>query len=275
MSAREREFKFTNKDFDYIRRIVSDQTGIVLSDAKRDMVYGRLTRRLRKLGMDSFRNYCELIKGGDGQELVEMINSITTNLTSFFRENHHFEYLINHIIEEKRRAGSKRLRIWSAGCSTGEEPYSIAMTIRENLGSDWDAKILATDLDSNVLAHGRDGVYNIEKINGIPKHMLYRWFYKGKGQNSGMVKVSPELQSLITFNTLNLVDSWSVSGPFDLVFCRNVLIYFSKDTQRIIVDRFADVLDKEGTLFIGHSESLFKVTDRFKAMGYTIYKRVK
>lgn len=273
MSAREREFTFTNRDFEYIRRIVSDQTGIVLSESKRDMVYGRLTRRLRKLGIDSFRRYCDLIKSGDGQELIEMINSITTNLTSFFRENHHFEFLTENIISTK--ANTRRIRIWSAGCSTGEEPYSIAMTLKEHVGADWDARILATDLDSNVVTHAREGVYSSEKITGIPKHLLHRWFYKGKGGNAGMVKVSPELQNLITFETLNLIGPWDMNGPFDVIFCRNVLIYFSKDTQRMIVDRFADKLTPNGILFIGHSESLFKVTERFKALGYTIYQRVK
>jgi len=273
----QREFEFTDNDFNFIRKLVGESTGIVLADAKRQMVYGRLARRLRDLGLKDFKSYCVLIKNGDSSEVTKFTNAITTNLTSFFREAHHFEYMSKILLPEllKRNQHTGRIRIWSAGCSTGEEPYSIAMVIREFFSShpNWDVKILATDLDTNVLETARAGLYDLEKLNGISQKRKKRWLRRGRGDAKDKVKVCTELQDIITFNQLNLLETWPFHGPFDLIFCRNVIIYFSKDTQRVLVERYANKMASEGRLFLGHSESLFKVTERFALQGQSMYKK--
>ena len=270
-----REFVFTDKDFETIRRIVSERTGIMLADGKRDMVYGRLARRLRALGLNRFDEYCRIVAdGSDRAELSELVNAITTNLTAFFRENHHFEFLANTLLPELiRKKPEKRMRIWSAGCSSGEEPYSIAMVVKEVVPSNWDVKILATDLDSNMVARAKNGVYEEKRVSGIGKQRLKRWVMKGGGQHDGMIRMSDDLRSIITFKQLNLMNRWPMKGPFDFIFCRNVVIYFSKDTQRVLFNRFADMLPDQAYMFIGHSESMFNVCDRFKLIGKTIYQK--
>jgi chemotaxis protein methyltransferase CheR len=276
--VREREFEFTDASFERIRQFVSEHTGIVLTEAKKNMVYGRLSKRIRKGRFETFDEFCDALEEGDEDEQEFMINAITTNLTAFFREQHHFDFLaetlIPKLVEEKKH--NKRLRIWSAGCSTGEEPYSIAITLKEALPDfdEWDVKILATDLDANVVAHGKQGVYREERITGLPEEVIERWFKRGKGDNVGMVRVHPELQQMITFKRLNLLREWPMKGPFDLMFCRNVVIYFDKDTQKVLFDRYADILEPEAHLFIGHSETLYKVSDRFESLGHTIYRKV-
>lgn len=274
---KQREFEFTERDFERLRKIVREHTGIHLSDAKRELVYSRLSRRLRALGMRSFDAYSELLGQGDQAEMTEFINAITTNLTSFFREPHHFDYLASTVLPAlmAARSGARRLRIWSAGCSTGEEPYSLAIVLKEAMQamSGWDVKILATDLDSNVIARAQRGVYQRERIEGLSKQRIQRWFRKGAGNNAGRVRVVPELQELITFRQLNLMHEWPMKGPFDIIFCRNVVIYFDKDTQRQLFERYAQVVADDGHLFIGHSETLFKVSDRFRLIGKTVYKR--
>lgn len=276
---REKEFHFTDKEFRFISKLVGERTGIVLSDSKRQMVYGRLSRRLRQLKLTHFSDYCDLLTRGDETELVEFTNAITTNLTAFFRENHHFEYLKNRLLPElvKKKADSKRIRIWSAGCSSGEEPYSIAMCVREVFprSAGWDVKILATDLDSNMVQRGKDGIYTAERVEGLSDQRLKKWVKKGSGANSDMVRMSDDLKSLITFKQLNLMHDWPFKGKFDLMFCRNVVIYFNKETQRELFDRYANVLEDDAHLFIGHSESLHKVTERFDLLGQTIYKKIK
>mgnify|MGYP001013569799 FL=1 len=229
--------------------------------------------------MRRFDDYCRLLETGgeDNPELGEFVNALTTNLTSFFREQHHFEFLGRELLPalmRERSLSARRIRIWSAGCSTGEEPYSIAMVVRETLPSvGWDAKILATDLDSNVLATAQRGVYDEARIKDLPEARARRWFQKGRGTQSGQVRVAPDLQDMIVFRRLNLMLDWPMSGPFDVIFCRNVVIYFDKPTQRTLFERFADLLTERGHLFVGHSESLFKVTDRFAPLGKTIYRR--
>jgi len=275
--AESREFEFSDANFDRIRQFVSEHTGIVLTDKKKDMVYGRLSKRVRKGGFGSFDAFCDALEAGDEVEQDFMINAITTNLTAFFRENHHFEYLADTLIPEliEKKGHNKRLRIWSAGCSTGEEPYSIAMTLKESLPDfdDWDVKILATDLDANVVAHGKAGVYREDRITGIPDERIKRWFKRGRGDRSDMVKVSSELQQMISFKRLNLLHEWPMNGPFDLMFCRNVVIYFDKETQKGLFDRYADILVPDAHMFIGHSETLYKVTTRFDSLGHTIYRK--
>ncbi len=277
--AAQREFEFNDKHFNTLRTLVSKHTGIHLSDAKRELVYSRISRRLRKLGMRGFDAYCSMLESNtDDEELVNFVNAVTTNLTSFFREGHHFTYLGDEVLPrlvEKNQA-SRRIRIWSAGCSTGEEPYSIAITVLEKLGHlrDWDIRILATDIDSDVVATGRAGIYAYERIEGLDKKLQSRWFKQGKGEQTGLVRVDPALQALISFRQLNLMQEWPIRGPFDVIFCRNVVIYFDKETQRVLFDRYANLLGPEGNLFIGHSENLFKVSDRFELIGRTIYKRI-
>lgn len=280
-SGREREFHFTDRDFNRVRKLVSEHTGISLSDAKRDLVYSRLSRRLRKLGIAEFDTYIKLLETSeDDNELIEFTNAITTNLTSFFREDHHFQHLsktlLPELIREKKQSGG-RLRIWSAGCSTGEEPYSLAMVLREAIGrrSDLDVRILATDLDSNVLATAQAGVYPEERLKGISPARRQRWFLRGKGDKAGMARAHPELQELISFRQLNLLRDWPFKGPFDFIFCRNVVIYFDKPTQKVLFDRYAQVLRSDGHLFLGHSETMFKVCDRFELLGQTIYRRTR
>lgn len=275
----QREFVFTSRDFNYIRKLVQDNTGIVLSDGKYNMVYSRLSKRLRSLSLQKFTSYCDLLRSDDQSEIVHFINAITTNLTSFFREQHHFDFMVNTLVPEWIRAKSdtRRIRIWSAGCSTGEEPYSIAMTLREHFPQlqDWDVKILATDLDTNVLVRAKAGIYDIDRVDGLSRHMLKRWFLKRKDGDASQIKIHPELQRMITFKQLNLLHDWPFKGGFDLVFCRNVMIYFNKETQRLLTDAYASNLDDNGYLFIGHAESLFKVSDRFSLSGNTIYKKIR
>lgn len=275
-SVYEREFEFKRSDFEFIRDLIGDRTGIVLSDHKIDMVYGRLSRRLRQLGLQSFADYLATLES-DEQELIEFTNALTTNLTSFFREPHHFDYLKNTALPNLiRNRPNKRLRIWSAGCSTGEEPYTIAMTVKETVGmhSGVDLKILATDLDSNVVDRAKAGIYSADRVNGIDKGRQQKFFRKGRGdQHAGQMKVAAELQNMITFKQLNLMHDWPMQGQFDVIFCRNVVIYFNKDTQRELFARYASILADDGYLFVGHSESLHKVSDRFNLIGKTIYHK--
>jgi chemotaxis protein methyltransferase CheR len=277
-AAREREFEFTDEHFAKIRAFVTAHTGIVLTDIKKDMVYGRLSKRVRKQFDGSFDAFCDAIEADDHEQQDFLINAITTNLTSFFRENHHFEYLKNTVIPELMQLNqrTRKIRIWSAGCSTGEEPYSIAIALHEAIPDirNWDVKILATDLDANVVAQGESGVYKYERISALDESRQKRWFQMGKGDNAGMVRVKPILNEMISFKRLNLLHEWPMRGPFDVIFCRNVVIYFDKETQQKLFDRYANIIIPHGHLFIGHSETLFKVTDRFKLLGNTIYRQV-
>ena len=270
-----REFPMTDANFTRLKEIAYHLTGITLSDHKKNMVYGRLARRLRKLNLANFSAYLQLIEGEQADEQTEFINAITTNLTSFFREQHHFTHLQTEVIPKLMRnnMASKRIRIWSAGCSTGEEPYSIAMVMSgfASLRS-WDVRILATDLDSNVVQRASQGIYDVERAENIPAD--YRKFLQFNGQNA-QVRVKKAVRDLITFRQLNLLHAWPMKGPFDVIFCRNVVIYFDADTQRKLFDRYADIIRADGDLYIGHSESLHNISQRFKSRGRTIYQRVR
>jgi chemotaxis protein methyltransferase CheR len=276
-APRVREFDFGNEDFDALRKLVKEITGINLSDQKRELVYGRLARRLRALRLRTFAEYRELLAADGGREIGELCNAITTNLTSFFRESHHFDHLRDHVLQAMaaNRAGSRRVRIWSAGCSTGEEPYSIAMTVLEALPDlrTWDVKILATDLDSDVLAKAQRGIYAADRMRTMQPQRLSRFFAEGRGRDGATYQVRPELQSLITFKQLNLMHSLPMKGPLDVIFCRNVVIYFDKDTQRELFARVAHLQRPGDLLFLGHSESLFKVSESYTPIGKTIYRR--
>jgi chemotaxis protein methyltransferase CheR len=275
----DKQYVLDAREFDQIRRIVYDRTGINLSEAKREMVYSRLSKRLRQLGLNGFREYCELIEEDNSNELGNFINSITTNLTAFFREKHHFDFLkqtlVPSIVNEGRPGNT--IRIWSAGCSTGEEPYSLAITMTEALRSfsGWSAKILATDLDTAVLETGRNGIYGVDRVKGLPESVVKKWFNKGSGGNEGKVRVKSELRQMIMFKQLNLMGEWPVKQGIDILFCRNVVIYFDKPTQSKLFERFANHLRPEGYLFIGHSENLYKVSERFDLLGQTIYRKIQ
>lgn len=277
-----REFEFTDKDFKFIAQFVYDRVGIVLAEHKRDMVYARLARRLRALRMRSFTEYISYIQSNEGfDEIGDLVNAITTNLTSFFRESHHFDYLRDELLEPimsgKMHHPNPKIRIWSAGCSSGAEPYSIAMVVADLMDKykGWDIKILATDIDTNMLARGRKGRYRDADADSIPPR--YKKFMREAERpgDEGIV-MNDKLRDLITFNQLNLMDTrYPMKGKFDVIFCRNVVIYFDKPTQTKLFSRYADYMLPNGWLFVGHSENLFKVTDRFELEGKTIYRRVK
>lgn len=270
-----REFSFSDKDFSRVQKMVYDFAGIDLNDSKKNLVYNRLSKRIRFLELNSFHDYLNYVEKTGEEEFVHLINAITTNLTFFFRENHHFEYLANNVIPSliKKNAATKKIRIWSAGCSTGEEPYSIAITLKEAVPAGWDAKVIATDLDTNVIHTGQTGVYPIDRLKGVSEERKKRWFLKGSGSNAGMARVKQELQQIIDFNQLNLMDEWRFKDKIDVIFCRNVVIYFDKPTQSKLFNRYADLLSQDGHLFIGHSESLYKICDRFELLGQTIYQK--
>jgi chemotaxis protein methyltransferase CheR len=275
--AESQEFELSDAVFNRLRELVRRHTGIALADSKRELVYGRFSRRLRALRLTSFAEYCALLEGGSNEEVQELTNAITTNLTAFFREKHHFEQLAGEILPqiEANRATTKRMRLWSAGCSTGEEPYSIAMVMRETLAHlrDWDIKLLATDIDSQVLETASAGVYGNERFKGVAAERIERWFTPVAG-GSHQREASRELKSVITFKQLNLFDPWPMKGPFDVIFCRNVVIYFDKDTQRGLFERMAELQAPGAWLIIGHSESLFNITSRYKLVSRTVYRRI-
>jgi len=275
VSDKQREFLYTREDFEYLRQISNEHSGILVPDDKFDMFYSRLSKRVRLHGLSNFKEYCHFLKNNPDTEFTEFINAVTTNLTSFFREKHHFEYMKNTVLPEvlKRNSAKKSIRVWSAGCSTGEEPYSLAMTLLENVPKDWDVKILATDLDTNVLQTAAEGVYTNDRVDGLPKVTLKRWFKKGKGKNAVKVRVSPELQEIIHFKQLNLMKAWPIKNNFDFIFCRNVLIYFDKETKENLAQRYGEFLSLGSHLFIGHSESLHQLDTCFDLIGNTIYKK--
>ncbi|MDA8938968.1 protein-glutamate O-methyltransferase CheR [Pseudoalteromonas marina] len=267
-----KEFLCTDRDFKDIANLVYNACGIVLGDHKREMVYSRLARRIRALKLNDFKAYLAYLDTHKDQEFDAFINAITTNLTSFFREVHHFEFIKSELIPNliKANKDTKRVRIWSAGCSTGEEPYSLAMTLNNSFPSNWDVKILATDLDSNVLEKAQKGVYTAANVNGLDATHLKRWFLKSKdGEN---YKVKDTLRERISFKRLNLLQDWPMKGPFDLILCRNVVIYFDKETKDHLFKRYANILSDHGYLFLGHSESMGKEHSNYKNLGKTMYQ---
>jgi chemotaxis protein methyltransferase CheR len=267
----EREFLFTDQDFEQIRKLIYERAGISLSPIKRDMVYSRVARRLRATGLRTFADYLRLLEQGDPVEMEAFTNSLTTNLTSFFREEHHFPMLKEHL-QPRMKKGA--VTIWCSAASTGEEPYSIAMTVAELYGRIPDnVKILASDLDTNVLDKARQGVYPLERVSKIPEDMLRKYFMRGSGAQEGFARVRPELQAMLSFRQINLLDaSWPMRGPFDAIFCRNVMIYFDKPTQHGILEKFVPLLTEDGVLFAGHSESFHHAADLFKLRHKTVYE---
>ncbi|TXI16567.1 MAG: chemotaxis protein CheR [Nitrosomonas sp.] len=266
-----REYVFTEADFDRIKKLIYKHAGISLSASKQNMVYSRLARRLRANGLNSFHDYLNFLEKGNPAEWEAFTNALTTNLTAFFREQHHFPILEKHV---EQRKNQKKIQLWCSASSTGEEPYSMAMAMVQAFKSFTPpVHILATDLDTNVLAKAQLGIYSLDKLEKLPKDNLRQFFLKGKGHHIGSARVRPELRNLITFRQLNLLDeNWPIRGPFDAIFCRNVMIYFDKPTQYKILKKFVPLLTPDGLLFAGHSESFQHATDLFKLREKTVYE---
>jgi chemotaxis protein methyltransferase CheR len=266
-----KEFDFTRRDFERVRALIYQRAGISLADSKQEMVYSRLARRLRATGIVSFATYLDELEAGKmQQEWESFTNALTTNLTSFFREAHHFPLLAEHL----KKLRETPITIWCSASSTGEEPYSIAMTLCEAFNTlTPPVQIVATDIDTNVLATAADGIYGLDRIDKLAPERIKRFFMRGKGAQEGMVRVRPELRQLVTFRPLNLLsDSWQLSGQFDVIFCRNVMIYFDKATQRKILARFVPLMKPDALLFAGHSENFLYVSESLRLRGKTVYE---
>jgi chemotaxis protein methyltransferase CheR len=268
-----REFAWTNADFDQVQKLIYQRAGISLHDGKHAMVYSRLSRRLRDTGHDSFRGYLSWLESNDGPEWQEFVNALTTNLTSFFREHHHFQVLTD-FLESLRGRGD--IRIWCSAASTGEEPYSIAMTVAEALGAKARYTIQASDIDSKVLATAAQGVYRMEGLKGVSPEQMRKYFLRGKAGNAGLARVKPELRRTLDFLIVNLIkDDWPFRDPFDVVFCRNVMIYFDAPTQRKVLEKIHRVMKPGGLLFVGHAENFSDSKDLFLLKGKTVYERLR
>ena len=266
-----REFVWTNADFARVQSLIYQRAGISLHDGKHAMVYSRLSRRLRETGHASFREYLDWLERHDGPEWQEFVNALTTNLTAFFREQHHFEILATYL--RSKPAGTP-WRVWCNAASTGEEPYSIVITALEALGAKAPFKLTASDIDSRVLATAAQGVYRMDALKGLSSERLQRFFLRGKGGNAGLMRAKPELRNAIEFMIVNLIrDDWPFREPFDVVFCRNVMIYFDAATQRSVLERIHRVLKPGGMLFVGHAENFSESRDLFTLRGKTVYER--
>jgi chemotaxis protein methyltransferase CheR len=261
------EFAFSGQDFTRVRSLIAAYAGISLHDRKQSMVYNRLSRRLRATGLHSFRDYLDWVEAPESEERERFVNALTTNLTSLFRESHHFDMLV---ALAKTRPGAK-LRVWSSACSTGEEPYSAAIALREaGRGAD----ILATDIDTEALETGRRAVYRLQALQDAGMERLAPYFLKGTGANAERVLVRPEVRAMVRFESRNLLgEDWPAGERFDAVFCRNVMIYFDRDTQQRVLGRIASVLAPGGLLFLGHSESCAASHPSFRFFRKTAYER--
>ena len=269
--SQEREFAWTNADFDRVQTLIYQRAGISLHNGKHAMVYSRLSRRLRETGHQSFKDYLAWLDRHDGPEWQEFVNALTTNLTSFFREQHHFETLAEHLRAEPSRAW----KIWCNAASTGEEPYSIIITAMEALGAKANVMLTASDIDSKVLDTAARATYRLDGLKGMSPQRLHRFFLRGKGNNDGLVKIRPELKTLIDFVNVNLIkDDWPFRERFDVVFCRNVMIYFDASTQRKVLERIHRVMVPGGLLFVGHAENFGDSRDLFLLKGKTVYERL-
>ena len=266
-----REFEWTDADFDRVQALIYKRAGINLHDGKHAMVYSRLSRRLRDTGHQSFRDYLSWLESTDGDEWQEFINALTTNLTSFFRERHHFEAFSSLI---RAKPEHPQWRIWCSAASTGEEPYSIAMTAAQALGAKGNFSVVASDIDSKVLATASNGIYKMESLKGLESAHMQRFFLRGKGGNSGLARIKPELRQKVEFLMVNLIrDDWPFREQFDVVFCRNVMIYFDAKTQRRVLERIHRVMKPGGLLFVGHAENFSDARELFLLKGKTVYER--
>jgi chemotaxis protein methyltransferase CheR len=276
-----REFRFERHHFDLIAGLLYQLAGIALAPHKAEMVYARLARRLRELRLPDFDAYCALLQSEDvADEIGFLVNALTTNLTSFYRESHHFDFLASTVLPEVRELNAHqskpRLRLWSAGCSSGPEPYTMAMVLVSTMGADlrrWDARILATDIDTHMVDTARRGIYPLSGATGIPPQVRQRFTADTRLDGEPAVAMGEELKRLVTVKPLNLLEHWPMSGPFDAIFCRNVLIYFDRRGRMQVIENFARMLRPGGYLFLGHSESLYGVSNLFRQAGPTIYRR--
>lgn len=265
-----------NAEFKFLCEFVLRHCGISMGEHKRQLLQGRLQRRLRARGVDSFEEYCQLLRDDPESELGEFASAVSTNVTAFFREAHHFEYLAAQLPQWLAARPGGRIRVWSAGCSSGEEPYSLAMVVAEALEAHRgpaDVLILATDLSPAALETARSGVYSAKRLDGVSPERQRRWFQRGGGAQDGKVRVHPRLQQLVRVRPLNLLEAWPMQGQFDLILCRNVVIYFDAPTKKRLFERFASALVPQGKLFLGHSESMHGLCDRFTLIGRTIYEK--
>lgn len=269
-------------EFSSIQKMVLENTGISLSSSKRELVKRRFTPRLKALGLTSFSAYIKYVKSNFDNEINNFSNSITTNLTSFFRENHHYEFLRDEALPNllKRNSLSKKLRIWSAGCSTGQEAYCLAMTLRNAIPAfeRWDVKILATDLDENCMNTAREGLYSIDGFDKVSNKLVSQYFSEEEHfinyKNKKLLRASSELKEMIIFNKLNLMNPWPMKGKFDVIFCRNVFIYFDRDVQLGLVKRYSGLQNTGSYLCLGHSETVANPKSvGYKLMGKTLYIR--
>ena len=272
-------FSITEKEFQLFRDIIYHQTGIQMTEKKRNLVVARLSKRLRALNLSNFSEYYEYLNTSSNasDELNNLINRITTNKTDFFREKHHFDFLVNEVfpsyIDAAKKGGQRRLRIWSAGCSSGEEPYSLAMTIADFFKDErgWDLKILATDLDTDILMKASKGVYSSQQITPVPMGYLSKYFVR----SSQGYEVSPNIKAMIAFRKLNLMDpTFPMKKPFNIIFCRNVMIYFDDETKKDLIKKYHGQLTDNGYMFVGHSESLMYMKHLFKFLKHTVYLKV-
>lgn len=267
------DFLLTDHDFSKIRTLIHQRAGIALSTQKRQMVYSRLARRLRELRLTEFSSYLRFLEADPhGEEWQQFTNALTTNLTAFFREAHHFPVLAEHA-----KKCAQPVTVWCSAASTGEEPYSIAMTLIEALGerAGAAASVMATDIDTQVLAKAQAGIFTMEQVSKLPAARLKRFFLKGAGAQAGKVRIRPEVAALVKFEQLNLLDAkWALREPFDAIFCRNVMIYFDKPTQGRILQRFAPLMKPHGLLFAGHSENFSFAGDILRLKGQTVYELV-
>jgi chemotaxis protein methyltransferase CheR len=265
-----REFAFTEQDFQRIRKLIRDYAGIALGDSKQELVYSRLARRLRATGSRTFAEYLDRLQQGGEAEWEAFTNALTTNLTSFFREPHHFPILADHLRKLPR---DHTITLWCSACSTGEEAYSMAITAVETLGLERPLHIIASDLDTGVLQTARAGRYKTDAVARLPSQQVDRFFTRGSGADAGYVQVRPEIMRLIDFRRFNLLDpGWPLHAPLDAIFCRNVMIYFDKETQLAVLKKFAPLLRPDGLLFAGHSESFYHAASLFRLRGNTVYE---
>ncbi len=272
VESQNREFAWTAADFGRIKDLIYRHAGISLHDGKHAMVYSRISRRLRETGHSSFKSYLDWLESAGGGEWQEFVNALTTNLTSFFRENHHFTEL-DRIV--RSAPAGREWKIWCSAASTGEEPYSIAITMADALGVNGNFRIWASDIDTKVLDKGAQGIYKLENMKNVSSSQLQKFFLKGKGGNQGLARVKPELQKHSECFTLNLIEEhWSRKEQFDVVFCRNVMIYFDNTTQRQVLARIHRLMKPQGTLFVGHAENFSDVRNLFALRGKTVYEKV-
>lgn len=272
----------SDAEFSELVKIIYDKTRIQMSEHKRALVTSRLSKRLRALHMNTFREYIDYVKNAKDEDLTPFVNAVTTNKTDFFRENKHFEYMKSTFLpewEKNFKAGKvKNLRIWSAACSTGEEPYTIQMTLHEYFSSNYDKydiKLLASDIDTNVLSHAMSGIYKEETIDSIQPNILKKYFLKGTGNKDGLYRIKDEFKKNLFFRQLNFKDpDFDIHTEFDLIFCRNVIIYFDKEFQKELFNKFHRYMKEDALVFIGHSETLFGVSDKFKYVASNIYKKI-